>query len=128
LATLRDLGKPDVPTGPRLAHFELVLLRELGYSPTLTSCAACGEPLAAAQPAFSAAAGGMLCRNCQPRFRDRVPLAPESWEALKALTEPGEPWQRGWSQAARAEVRRALGQYVTYLLGRRPRLLPYLGS
>ena len=27
-----------------------------------------------------------------------------------------------------AELRQLLGQYVTYLLGRRPRLLPYLGS
>jgi hypothetical protein len=28
----------------------------------------------------------------------------------------------------RAELRRVLNDYVTYLLGRRPRLLPYLGS
>ena len=30
--------------------------------------------------------------------------------------------------AAAAEVRQVLNQYVTYLMGRRPRLLPYLGS
>jgi hypothetical protein len=28
----------------------------------------------------------------------------------------------------RRELRLVLGQYVTYLLGRQPRLLPYLGS
>ncbi len=28
----------------------------------------------------------------------------------------------------RLEVRQVLGQYVTYLMGRQPRLLPYLGS
>jgi hypothetical protein len=28
----------------------------------------------------------------------------------------------------RADVRQVLNQYVTYSMGRRPRLLPYLGS
>src|SRR6202047_4757185 len=35
LATLGQLGRPDILTGPRLARFEMVLFRELGYSPTL---------------------------------------------------------------------------------------------
>src|SRR2546426_11814030 len=35
LATLRDLGQPGIVTGLRLARFELVLLRELGYGPVL---------------------------------------------------------------------------------------------
>src|SRR5436309_3988874 len=43
LATLQSLGTPEVPTGPRLARFELVLLQELGYSPVLDACAACGQ-------------------------------------------------------------------------------------
>src|SRR5947208_6971385 len=43
LETLRALGAPGVATGPRLARFELVLLRELGYSPALHACAGCGE-------------------------------------------------------------------------------------
>src|ERR1700687_6070292 len=41
LATLGDLGASH--TGPRLARFELVLLRELGYSPKLDACAVCSE-------------------------------------------------------------------------------------
>src|SRR4051812_24596782 len=32
--TLRDLG-PEIAVGPRVAQFELVLLRELGYGPAL---------------------------------------------------------------------------------------------
>jgi len=28
----------------------------------------------------------------------------------------------------RAEMRQLLNHYITYVLGRRPRLLPYLGS
>src|SRR5713226_1456664 len=33
--------------GPRIARFELVLLRELGYTPTLSSCAVCGREIQA---------------------------------------------------------------------------------
>src|SRR5438132_5601426 len=41
--------------GPRLARFELVLLRELGYMPALTSCAVCGQEL---QPGAAQAVSG----------------------------------------------------------------------
>lgn len=127
LATLRDLGAPGVATGPRLARFEMVLLRELGYSPVLDRCAACGAEVPAAA-AFSPAAGGIVCRDCQDRHRERRPLSAEGRHMLRQLGEPGERWQGPWNQATRAEVRELLNQYVTYLLGRRPRLLPYLGS
>src|SRR5437870_11514079 len=45
LATLEDLGAPGVATGPRLARFEMTLLRELGYLPNLAVCVACGKGL-----------------------------------------------------------------------------------
>lgn len=40
LAALRDLGRPGVLTGPRLAAIELAFLRELGYRPAVEICAA----------------------------------------------------------------------------------------
>jgi len=136
LETLRALGTPETPTGPRLARFEVVLLRELGYSPALEVCAACGEaqagPAAGGGLAFSPAAGGVLCPACQPRHRDRRPLSSEAWQALRALSEPGEAWRREaqvtWGPAVRTELRQLLNHYVTYLMGRQPRLVPYLGS
>jgi DNA repair protein RecO (recombination protein O) len=127
LGTSAQPGQPVV-TGPRLARFELVLLRELGYSPALDNCAVCETPLPGPEGTFSPAAGGMLCPACQVRQRDRRPVSREVWEALRALSHSGEAWRRAWSPAVRLEIRRLLGQYVTYLLGRRPRLLPYLGS
>jgi DNA repair protein RecO (recombination protein O) len=133
LATLQTLGTSlpghEQPvTGLRLARFELVLLRELGYSPVLDACAVCQSPVSGHGLTFSSAAGGVVCAHCQARSRDRKPLAPESWQALRALHESGEVWQQAWSPAARKDVRHLLGEYVTYLLGHRPRLLPYLGS
>jgi DNA repair protein RecO (recombination protein O) len=128
LATLEHLGTAGIPTGVRLARFELVLLRELGYSPVLASCASCGVPVDGRGLAFGPSAGGVLCPACQPRQRERRPLSTAAWEALRVLSEPGETWQRDWSLAVRTELRQLLGQYVTALRGRQPRLLPYLGG
>jgi DNA repair protein RecO (recombination protein O) len=117
-----------VPVGLRVMRFEMVLFRELGYSPTLQTCAVCGSDVAPPELAFSAAAGGVVCKTCQPRQRERRALSPGAWQLLQALAEPGEDWNHGWDAAVRGEVRLVLNHYVTYLLGRRPRMLPYLGS
>jgi DNA repair protein RecO (recombination protein O) len=128
LATLQDLGAPATATGPRLARFELVLLRELGYSPHLETCAACGAEPAGRGLAFSASAGGVLCTACQAGQRERRSLSPEARRELLRLNESGEAWRAPGGLSVRGEVRQALNYYVTHLLGRRPRLLPYLGS
>jgi DNA repair protein RecO (recombination protein O) len=132
LATLQTLGEPSVSTGLRLARFEMVLLRELGYSPTLTECAACGQSSGATvedrELVFSPAAGGILCPACRRKHRDGRPLSRPAWQALKSLSEQSEAWPGTGEPAVRAEVRMILNDYVTYLLGRRPRLMPYLGS
>jgi DNA repair protein RecO (recombination protein O) len=127
-ATLGMLGQPEVMTGPRLARFELVLLRELGYRPALEQCAACATPLTGQRLGFSAAAGGVVCAACQGTARDRRPLSPACWQALRQFDEAGDAWRQVTDAAVRAEVRQVLNHYVTYLMGRRPRLLPYLGS
>ncbi len=126
LLALQDLAEPTDAVGPRLARFELVLLRELGYSPLLDVCAACHAPASCNGPAFSAAAGGVVCAACAPQQRDRRPLSPACHAALRELSTSGGAWRRPWDAAVRAELRQVLGGYVTYLLGRRPRLLPYL--
>jgi recombinational DNA repair protein (RecF pathway) len=92
----------------------------------LDVCAACHAPAADNGPAFSASAGGVVCGGCAPRQRDRRPLSPACHEALRQLSASGDAWRRPWGYAVRAELRQVLGGYVTYLLGRRPRLLPYL--
>jgi DNA repair protein RecO (recombination protein O) len=128
IATLRQLGQEGVSVGPCLAHFELVFLRELGYGPALDFCAGCGQELTGNGLAFSAAGGGVLCTPCQANHREKRALAPATWQALRRLQEEGESWRVIQEPSLRAEIRQLLNHYVTYLLGRRPRLLPYLGS
>ncbi|MFO0865684.1 MAG: DNA repair protein RecO C-terminal domain-containing protein [Gemmataceae bacterium] len=128
MQTLRDLGQPGIATGPRLAQFELVLLRELGYGPALDACAACGNDIGEDSLAYSAAAGGIVCRSCWNTFRERRPLSIEAWQAMRRMRHGGEGWKGIDDPATRREVRQMLDDSVSYLLGRRPKLLPYLGS
>ena len=128
LQTLRDLGKPELLKGPCVAHFELVLMRELGYGPALDACAGCNRAVDGRRLAFSAAGGGVLCPSCQSKHRERRAIGTATWQALVRLAQAGDGWQTLREPAVRREVRQILDHYVTYLLGRRPRLLPYLGS
>jgi DNA repair protein RecO (recombination protein O) len=125
LAALRELGVAGAQCGLRLATFELTLLHELGYGPALDSCAACGRD-PGARPGFSPSAGGVVCAACLPGQRDRRPLSPAGWRALVELRADPSAWRAERPRAVRAELRQVLGQYVTYRLGRRPKLLPYL--
>ncbi len=99
IGTLRNLGQPGVLTGTCLAHFELVLLRELGYGPALDFCADCGEALTPNPSprgrgesdgglSFSAAGGGVLCGGCQAKHRRKSgPLSTALWQTLLKLQE-----------------------------------------
>ena len=126
--TLRALGENKQTTGLRLARFELVLLRELGYSPQWENCASCGAGLDENSLVFSPSAGGMVCSACRQRQREKRPLSKGGWLTLRELSEAEDAWRVERTAGIRAEIRQVLGQYVTYLMGRRPKLLPYLGS
>src|SRR5262249_38981798 len=52
----------------------------------------------------------------------------KTWQVLRDLSHGQEVWRREIDVRVRQELRRFLGQYVTYLLGHRPRLLPYLST
>ena len=128
VATLRILGTPGVFTGPRLVRFELVMLRELGYHPVLENCVACGLPAEAKELGFSSAAGGIVCSSCRQKLRGTISLSPAGRQALLALLCTEEACRREWPISVRKEMRQVLDDYVTYLMGRRPRMLSYLGS
>lgn len=122
--TLRGLGKlgnaPDA-----VVAFELVWLQELGYSPRLDACASCGTdvPTDAAAVLFSPSAGGVLCSDCGPAAADRRPL---SAAGLAGLRRPPGASDSPLSPETRGELRGVLGQLVSFVLGRRPRLLGYV--
>jgi DNA repair protein RecO (recombination protein O) len=131
VATLEELAParpPTVPTAVRLMRFEMVLLRELGYALALEICSLCGGPLGEGSLGFSPMSGGLVCRGCRPRAVQMRAVSAAGCTMLRALGGSEASWRRSWEGSVRAEVRQVLGHYVTYLMGRRPRLLPYLGS
>lgn len=128
VGTLRDLGEMPKQTGPRTARFELVLLKELGYGPALEHCAACNADIAGQDVSFSPAKGGVVCRRCDERIPDRIPLKLDAVRTLIRLRDDGAAWRELSDKDMRTTIRRLLGEYVMYVRGRRPRLLPYLGS
>jgi DNA repair protein RecO (recombination protein O) len=126
LDTLRKVGEAGEPVADLVTRFELVWLKELGYSPRLDVCTGCGKAVPGGVPRvwFSPAAGGVLCTPCSPAQSDRRPLSGDALRALAALTA-GQPAEL---EGVRAELRAVLGQVVSFVLGRRPRMHRFLAD
>ena len=107
-----------------VSAFELVWLRELGYSPRLDACATCGRERLNrnAKAFFSPMAGGVLCPECGPAVADRRMVSGEALETLRTLNEG----VGALAVETQVEVRQVLGYAVSCVLGRRPRLLNYV--
>lgn len=126
--TLRHLGDP-VSRPSRVLRFELACLRELGLMPALDTCVHCGrEPRAPGdRVAFGLATGGVLCADCRPGQPHVATLSSRTLEAIRDLAAPGDPWRRLWGDAATlGPVRQTVGAVVSHVIGRRPRLLPFV--
>lgn len=133
--TLRHLGDPALRPW-RLFRFELACLRELGHMPTLDACAHCGTGMSeweawderSKEFAFGLSTGGLLCPDCRPGQPHVTTLSGRTLDAIRVLASPGGAWRDlDPSPTALVPIRTTLGQVISHLLGRRPRLLPYLG-
>ncbi|GIW78375.1 MAG: DNA repair protein RecO [Gemmatales bacterium] len=131
VAALTALGTTGVSTPLRLARFELVWLRELGYQPELRQCVVCAAEVEEKDGlVFRADAGGIVCTTCQKKTRRGQDdfLSPKGLAALRELSENPEAWRRDLEDKVRVELRQVLNRYVTYLRGKPAKLLPYLRS
>ncbi|WP_435007476.1 DNA repair protein RecO [Tundrisphaera lichenicola] len=130
LVTLRHLGDPG-SRPRRVFRFELACLRELGLMPALDDCAHCGAPVIATGEAFAfgLATGGVLCPDCRPGQPHVATLSGATLAAIRALAAPGPSWRElDLTPHALATIRATLGAVISHSIGRRPRLLPYLGA
>jgi DNA repair protein RecO (recombination protein O) len=128
--TLRHLGDPALRAG-RLLRFELACLRELGLMPALESCVHCGSVVDGRGEgvAFGLATGGVLCSDCRPGQPHVATLSGRTLAAIRALAAPGSAWRElDLGPSALAPVRGTVGAVICHVLGRRPRMLPYLGA
>jgi len=114
----------------RVARFELGALRLLGHMPLLEACVDCGKPLAASgRVAFGQIDGGVLCNRCRGGKKQ---VASISTAALRTMAQLAAPDPQAWQAVeleprTLGELRGVLNHYLVNLLGRKPRMQPYLG-
>jgi len=132
IGTLRRLGEKHNNPQSLVSGFELVWLQELGYRPRLDACAECGAPLVTeglGRVWFSPSSGGAVCPACRPNVSDGRELSQAALMTLRELTAAIEAeGPLNVPQVKLAEIRPILGQTVSFVLGKRPRLLGYVDA
>ena len=80
--TMQEKSRNTVLT--HLVLFQLCLLKEIGLSPVLDHCVNCKIPLSTRwqEAYFSNTAKGLICRDCQGTFPDRIKLAVKTINCL----------------------------------------------
>jgi DNA repair protein RecO (recombination protein O) len=106
-----------------LVSFQLSLLREIGLYPVLDYCVNCRTPFSGRWPEvyFSNTANGLICRDCQGAFPDKMAITEGGVKCLgdiKLLSSAQDPTIR--------QVENVLISYITDTLGRPPKMAKYI--
>jgi DNA repair protein RecO (recombination protein O) len=107
----------------RLILFQLVLLYEAGLRPVLSACANCKKPFGTDWPEsyFSQLANGLLCRDCEMSFPDRILLSTKAVKHLTDVTQIATSDDKTLD-----EIERVLIRHFTGILGRRLKMAEYV--
>ncbi len=102
----------------RLILFQLVLLHEVGLQPILNACANCKRPFGPEwrESYFSVSANGLVCRDCEMNFPDKVRLSAKAADSLNDVQRLAAAEERTLD-----EIERLLIRYFTHLLGHPPK-------
>jgi DNA repair protein RecO (recombination protein O) len=111
-----------------LILFQLTLLREIGLMPILNACANCKTSYChsrasgnLSQAYFSSSANGLICRDCEASFPDKIKLTKNAADCLanaKLITETKEKTLN--------EIEKILIHHFTEILHRPPRMAKYI--
>ncbi len=114
----------------RVARFELLGLRLLGHLPSLDSCVECGTELNLSGQAAFSLGGGVLCHKCREGKKQVVVVDAGVLKTMQQLANPqGHSWQRlETDRRVMGQLRGVMNNYITHLLGKRPKLHRYLAS
>lgn len=125
LQFLRDTNdKPEKMS--LLILFQLTLLREIGLQPILNACVNCKNKFNNNWPQtyFSSSANGLICRDCETSFPDKIRLAKNAANCLadpKLIPEAKEKTLN--------EIENTLIRHFTEILHRQPKMAKHvLGS
>jgi DNA repair protein RecO (recombination protein O) len=128
LQFVRDMDDPEVAAQRRdvllrLILFQLGLLQEVGVKPVLQVCANCRRPFGSDWPQsyFSSSAHGLICRDCEMNYPDRIQL---SIQAAAALTDLRKMLLLETDRLD--EIENVLIHHFTETLGQRPRMADHI--
>ena len=128
--TLGELASPRLEQA--FVAFELDLLRDAGFLPELSRCVNCRvDPTAMPRAFFSAAAAGVVCRNCEASFPSRIEIDPRLLRILQTIL--ALPVENGSARRLPMLTRHQtdplnglLAEHVRYASGKQLRLERYV--
>jgi DNA repair protein RecO (recombination protein O) len=125
LKNMRDKGHESRDTIALLILFQLLLLKEVGLGPVVSVCANCKTRYERRDTRyevyFSSSANGLICRDCEGSFADKIRIAAESAGCLgniNMIPNADEKTVR--------EIEKALVYHFTELLHRPPKMAKYI--
>ena len=114
--------------GRSIIRFEQRLLREVGQQPSLDRCVECGDRIDDGQTriAFGHLDGGVLCPRCREGHQSVTLVSREAIRTMRILD--GKDWMRfPLEKNVRGEIRGLLNNYLSHLVGRKPKLFDWFG-
>jgi len=106
-----------------LILFQLALLKEIGLQPILTACVNCKSVFNSnwAEIYFSSSANGLVCRDCEGSFSDKIKLTGIAANCLNNLREIADADKKTLS-----EIEKILVYHFTNTLGHPPKMARYI--
>ena len=106
-----------------LVLFQLSLLNNVGLQPILNTCVNCKDPFSpnSLDSYFSSSANGLVCRDCEINFADKIRLSKNAAACLVNLKQIAKSPERTLD-----EIENILAYHFTELLGRRPRMAKHI--
>jgi len=108
-----------------LILFQLTLLREIGLMPILNACANCKtryERRATSDELyFSSSANGLICRDCEAGFPEKIRLTRNAADCLANLKQITQSDEKTLN-----EIEQVLIYHFTELLGHRPKMAKHI--
>ena len=108
-----------------LILFQLGLLKEVGLRPVLNACANCKTRYEGRKTRdefyFSSSANGLICRDCEASFPDKVRLTQTAANYLSNLKLIAESKEKTLN-----EIEMVLIHHFTELLGRKPKMAKHI--
>ena len=125
LKNMSDTGHDSRGTTALLILYQLSLLKEVGLKPVLDACANCKTRYeirdARYEVYFSSSANGVICRDCEGSFQDKVKMTAAAANCLSNLNLLADADEKTLGQ-----VEKTLIYHFTELLHRPPKMAKYI--